>query len=79
MKKKAHFEKEEFKHNYQLITYDKIYKFFTNKFYQNIEMPYLKEFLYAIALHKDEVDNIQERQMFERFADRIRELTPDKQ
>ena len=36
-----------------------------------------EEFLYAIKMHKNEVDNIQERQMFERFADRIKELTPE--
>ena len=34
----------------------------------------MDEFLYAIKNHIYDVDNIQERQMFERFAERIKEL-----
>ena len=69
----GNLKKENTKDEYQLITYDKIYDFFNNqdikKNYSSI--PYYEEFLYAIKNHKYESDNIQERQMFERFAERI--------
>lgn len=72
MHEKAYFVEEEYKQDdYKLITYDKIYKFFNDKLYQNKDIPYFKEFLYAIKAHQYESDNIQEQHMFERFAQMI--------
>ena len=72
----GNLKKENTKDEYQLITYDKIYDFFNNQDIKNkySSIPYYEEFLYAIKNHKYESDNIQERQMFERFAERIKEL-----
>lgn len=73
MHENAYFVEKEFeKDNYKLITYKEIYEFFKDQ--QNVNIPYFKEFLYAIKEHMYESDNLQERQMFERFAQRIEEL-----
>ena len=45
-----------------------------SKYQSKIE--YYDEFLYAIERHSHDTDDIQERQMYERFAQRIEELTP---
>ena len=66
---------------YTIISYQNIYEFFSKyKFQDDAPKPkYYEEFIFALRRHKNNVDNIKEQQMFERFADRIRELTPDKQ
>lgn len=68
---------------YLPITYRDILNFFSTKEiiknYRDNNYIYIDECINAIERHSWDVDNIQERQMFERFADRIRELTPDKQ
>ena len=63
--------------SYQVITYDDIYDFFKDYKFEKEKYPkptYYDEFLYAIERHSRDVDNIQERQMFERFAERVEEL-----
>ena len=66
------------KSKYEIITYDKIYKYFSEyNFTKEDKKPsYYDEFLYAIERHSRDTDDIQERQMYERFAQRIEELTP---
>ena len=66
------------KSKYEIITYDKIYKYFSEyNFTKEDKKPsYYDEFLYAIERHSHDTDDIQERQMYERFAQRIEELTP---
>ncbi len=67
--------------NYKIIDYKKIFDFFNKKErkekYQS-KIEYYDEFLYAIDRHSNDTDNIQERQMYERFAQRIEELPPPK-
>lgn len=57
---------------YIKISYQELYNHFKDK---NLEVLYFKEFKNAIERHSHNVDNIQERQMFERFAERIEELS----
>ena len=73
MHENAYFVEEDFKKdNYNIVTHKEIYKFFKDQ--KNVNIPYFKEFLYAIKEHMYDSDNLQERQMFERFAQRIEEL-----
>lgn len=73
MHENTYFVEEDFKKdNYNIVTYKEIYKFFKDQ--KNVNIPYFKEFIYAIKEHMYESDNLQERQMFERFAQRIEEL-----
>ncbi len=68
------------KDKYKLIHYSKLLEFFQKL--QDTEkgnIPYFKDFLNAIERHSHKTNNIQERQMFERFAHRIEELNKLKQ
>lgn len=79
--KKADINMSDKNNQYKIRTYDKLLNFFKNQidlFNKEYKKPlYYEEFLYAIERHSGEVDNIQERQMFERFAERINELAPE--
>lgn len=61
---------------YTVISYKNIYEFFSKYEFNedNIKPKYYEEFLFALRRHKNNVDNIKEQQMFERFAERIEEL-----
>ena len=69
-------EDEKNTYNYKLIEYSDIRDYFQNNYEENDGKidDYYNEFLNAIERHSHDVDNIQERQMFERFAERIAEL-----
>ena len=58
------------------ISYKDLHEHFKNL---SINVDYYNEFLHMIERHSHRINDIKKRQMFERFADRIRELTPDKQ
>lgn len=61
---------------YIKISYKDLHEHFKNL---SINVDYYNEFLHMIERHSHRINDIKKRQMFERFADRIRELTPDKQ
>ena len=85
--KYSHFEEEDLKVNvkeetvyYTVINYKKILDFFSENIindYKKEGFTYIEEFISAIKRHTYDVDNILERQMFERFAKRINELTSE--
>lgn len=62
----------DFKEEYKIVNYKKIYNFF-NKYYidESKKPKYYNEFLYALKIHSYDVDNTQERQMFKRFFEKI--------
>ena len=62
--------------NYRKISYKDLHEHFKNL---SINVDYYNEFLHTIERHSHRINDIKKRQMFERFADRIRELTHDKQ
>ena len=74
---------------YTLINYSDIYNFFCPKEKDKAELLikeykekgiiYIEDFINAIERHIYKVDNIKERQMFERFAERIAELNEPNQ
>ena len=65
---------------YHVKTYEDLLEFFENYKFEgkNKKPKYYDEFLYAIERHSYDVDNIQERRMFERLAERIEELDDKK-
>lgn len=73
IKKAQKLQTNNIQYEYEIVNYRKIYNFF-KRYENNSKYKYMDEFLYAIKNHIYDVDNIQERQMFERFAERIEEL-----
>lgn len=58
---------------YKVITYSELYKWFSKNEHEYIDksISYYEEFLAALGIHKEPVDNFQERELFERFSNVI--------
>lgn len=63
-------------HRYEIITYKKIYEFYCKNAGKMLDVEYFKEFLYALKMHKESIDNTNYEKMKRKFIRNIRNSAP---